>query len=211
MSVRIIDIEGLIGAGKSTAARKLAGRLEFRAFHEPVEADYLDKFYQDPKGMAFEFQMRQVARRIWIHKAAVAEPYLGEYKGSIIDRGIIGDRVFAKMHYQAGNISPEQWATYELLFDDAIHRIRPPALLLFFDVDPSVALERVKNRNRGAESTMDLTYLTDLRKGYLDLLSEVESREHSWSNGLSVKRIPWNADNQDIGPIAEMVKDELRL
>jgi deoxyadenosine/deoxycytidine kinase len=208
----VLWVEGLIGAGKSTLATKLAGLLEFRAFHEPVEADILEKFYKDPKGEAFNFQIRQLARRIGIHKLAQAEAcHPIDYNGAILDRGLPGDRVFAKLHCHFGNISPEQWTTYEILFNDAIDQIRSPALLVFLDVEPDVAMERVKNRNRGAESTLSLDYLKSLRKGYLDLMAEIDSGEHRWSDGIDVMRVPWNTDHQEAGPLAATIKDRLRI
>ena len=208
----VLWVEGIIGAGKSTLAQKLAGVLDFRAFHEPVDPDYLNKFYKDPKGEAFNFQLRQMQERIKIHKLAQEEANWGrDYKGAILDRGLPGDRVFAKMHVRYGNISDDQWVTYESIFEDAIGHINPPALLMFLDVQPDVAMERVKNRNRGAESGMTIEYLTTLRKGYLDMLSEVESRTHRWSDGLDVMRVPWNTDFQEVGLLAQQIKDRLRM
>jgi len=128
-----------------------------------------------------------------------------------LDRGLPGDRCFATMHLHKGNITPEQWNTYELLFDNAISRIHPPALLLFLDVEPDIAMERVKNRNRGAEAGLTIAYLKDLRKGYLDLLGEIEAKTHRWSDGIELMRIPWNTDHQEVGPLASAIKDRLRL
>ena len=208
----VVWVEGLIGAGKSTLSQKLAGLLEFRAFHEPVEADYLGKFYTDPKRYAFEFQLRQLARRKLIHELAQSEAVAAiDYKGAVLDRGLPGDRVFAKLHVHTGNISAEQWTTYELLFNQAMSTIRPPALLVYLDTDPDVAMERVRNRNRGAESGMTIDYLKMLRKGYLDLVSEIESREHRWSDGVDILRIPWNVDFQEAAPIAAKIKDRLKM
>jgi deoxyadenosine/deoxycytidine kinase len=214
MSLRgaVVWVEGLIGAGKSTLSQKLAGLLEFRAFHEPVEADYLGKFYQDPRRYAFEFQLRQLSRRQLIHRLAESEAAAAiDYKGAILDRGLPGDRVFAKLHVQAGNISDEQWLTYELLFNDAISRIHPPALLVYLDTEPEVAMERVKNRNRGAEANLSLDYLKTLRKGYFDLLSEIEGKEHRWSDGIQTMRVPWNMDHQEAAPLASAIRDRLRM
>jgi len=208
----VVWVEGIIGAGKSTLAQTLAGLLEYRAFHEPVEPAILGKFYQDPKKMAFEFQLRQLARRQLIHRLAEAEATAAiDYKGAILDRGLPGDRVFAKLHVHAGNISEEQWTTYELLFNDAISRIHPPALLVYLDTEPEVAMERVRNRNRGAEANLSLDYLKMLRKGYLDLLSEVEGKEHRWSDGIQIMRVPWNVDHQEAAPLASAIRDRLRM
>jgi deoxyadenosine/deoxycytidine kinase len=212
MEGAVIWIEGVIGAGKSTVTEKLAGLLECRALHEPIEHDYLDKFYKDPKKYAFEFQLRQLARRQDIHELADAEAKCAcQYKGAILDRGLPGDRVFAKLHCHYGNISPEQWLTYELLFNNAMSKIKTPALLAFFDVEPDVAMERVKNRNRGAEASLSLDYLKMLRKGYLDLLVEIEGREHRWCEKIQVLRIPWNTDHLEVGVIAQQIKDKLRM
>jgi deoxyadenosine/deoxycytidine kinase len=155
--------------------------------------------------------MRQIVRRLKIHKLAAAEAQHTEYKGSILDRGLPGDRVFAKLHVHQGNISQEQWTTYDLHFNEMMNETRPPSLLVFLDVEPDVALERVKNRNRGAESGLTIEYLKMLRKGYLDLISEVESREHLWSIGIDIMRVPWNLDHQEAVPLATKIKDRLRM
>jgi deoxyadenosine/deoxycytidine kinase len=119
--------------------------------------------------------------------------------------------VFAKLHKHYGNISESQWTTYELLFNHAMAKIQTPALLAFLDVEPDVAMERVKNRNRGAESSLTLDYLKMLRKGYLDLLTEIEGREHRWCEKIQLMRVPWNVDNQQVGPLAQAIKDKLRM
>jgi hypothetical protein len=72
-------------------------------------------------------------------------------------------------------------------------------------------MERVKNRNRGAEAGLTIAYLKDLRKGYLDLLGEIEAKTHRWSDGIELMRVPWNTDHQEAGPLAAAIKDRLRL
>ena len=49
----IIWVEGIIGAGKSTFAKYLAEKLEFRLLSEPVDNEYLTLFYENPKRWAF--------------------------------------------------------------------------------------------------------------------------------------------------------------
>ena len=72
-------------------------------------------------------------------------------------------------------------------------------------------MERVRNRNRGSESGLSIDYLRMLRKGYLDLMSEVESKESRWSDGLQIMRVPWNLDNQEAAPLVAKIKDRLHL
>ena len=114
-----IWIEGIIGAGKTTVTRKLADELNLRPLFEPVEANpYLDDFYKNPKEHAFAMQIELMAHRYAMQQLAAYEACLvGGYNGSILDRGLPGDRVFAKLHMKYGNMSELNWNTYQRLFN----------------------------------------------------------------------------------------------
>lgn len=208
-----IWIEGSIGSGKTTLADRLGAHLGLRVLHEPVDANpYLEVFYQDPKRWAFPMQLELLHRRYAMQKLAAFEATgCGENKGAILDRGMPGDRVFCKMHHLAGNISELEWKTYERAYSIMACSLVPPSLLIFLDVDPEVAFERVRKRARGCEAGVPLAYLRDLRKGYLDLMVEIESGQHAWSRGMRVMRLAWNYDDQPIGPLVERLRHEFRL
>lgn len=144
-------------------------------------------------------------------KAAWETVGVDSYRGAVLDRSLPGDRVFCRMHMHYGNIDPLEWATYERAFDVMVHHLAPPSLVLFLDVAPEVALERVRKRARGAEVGIDIEYLRDLYRGYMDLLAEIESGRHAWSQGMRVHRVPWNTDHLPIEPLVEDLKQEFRL
>lgn len=53
-----ISISGLIGAGKSTLAKKLGERMSLPVFYEPViDNVYLSDFYKDPSRYSFPLQV----------------------------------------------------------------------------------------------------------------------------------------------------------
>ena len=55
-----ISISGLIGAGKTTLANKLADKMGLPCFHEPViDNTYLADFYKDPARFSFPLQASQ--------------------------------------------------------------------------------------------------------------------------------------------------------
>jgi len=206
-------VEGIIGAGKRSLAGKLGSALGFRADHEPGGSNpYLGLFYKDPKEHAYDMQIHLLQRRYIMQRLAADEAIYGiDYQGSILDRGLPGDRVFAKMHWLEGNISQLQFETYLQFYEVMCADLRPPSLMLFLDVEPEVALERVRGRKRPEEVNMTLGYLTDLRKGYLDLMAEIDTGIHPWSRGMEVQRIPWNVDHQPIDPLVEALRDKFKL
>ena len=206
----VIYIEGIIGAGKTTLAKKIAEGLGIDALYEPVNSNlYLKPFYDDPKRWAFAMQIHLLHYRYALQKKAAYGATLG--MGAVLDRGMPGDRVFCKLHTLSGNISEMEWGTYQMAYEVMACSLVPPSFLLFLDVEPDVALERIKERSRDAETTIDLKYLTDLRKGYLDLMAEIESGEHIWSRGMEVKRLPWNSDYLPIEPLIDELKHKYRL
>lgn len=206
----VIWVEGIIGAGKSTLADLLGERLGLHVFKEPVDSNpYLKRFYDDPKRWAYPMQIHLLKERYLIQQLATYSAMTG--RGAILDRGLPGDRVFAKMHMLAGNIHQLEWNTYQNFFELMCLSVKTPSLILFLDVEPEGALERVKARAREAEVSIDLKYLQDLRKGYLDLLCEIETGEHSWSRGMETKRIPWNVDHQPIDPLVNFLVDRFKI
>lgn len=209
----IIWIEGIIGAGKSTITSALSKALGLRAIHEPVDDNpYLEHFYKDPKRWAFPMQIELLHRRYSMQKLAAFEATsAGGYQGAILDRGMPGDRVFAHMHMLAGNMAEMEWNTYELCYDIMVCSLIPPSLLIFLDVEPEVALERVRSRARAAEDGLPLEYLQDLRKGYLDLLVQIEAGQHAWSRGMEVMRLAWNVDHQPADKLVEMLAHKYKL
>lgn len=208
----VIWVEGIIGAGKTTFTKTLSERLNLRPIFEPVDDNpLLEKSYQDPVKYVFPMQLWLMAKRHAMQQLAAWEDKYGEYAGSVIDRGLPGDRVFCKMHVQEGNIDSEFWGVYEYFYEVMSLNLPVPNLLVFLDAEPETAFARMKKRGREAENEVTLDYLVKLRKGYLDLLVEIESNSHPWSRGMRVIRVPWNTDNQDPTPIIDEIRHVCRL
>ncbi len=207
----LIWVEGIIGVGKTTAVEELGKRLQSRVFYEPVNDELLKIYYEDQFRWGFSFQINMLHKRYGIQSLAAQEAKDG--RSAIIDRGLPGDRVFAQMLMRDKKIHSIDWEIYEHAYDMVIQLLTPPDLLIFLDVSPEVAYERIKLRNREAESNslLPLSYLKRLQSEYRELLDEIYSGNHAWSSRMEVWEIDWNEDWQSFDPIVENIHTLTRI
>lgn len=212
----LLWVEGIIGCGKTTFSREVGKRLNLRVIEEPVDSNpYLAAFYKDPKAHAFGMQIHLLHRRYAMQQLASYEcTTAGEYHGAVLDRSLSGDRVFARLHRDAGNISDLDWETYEMAYNIMARSLLPPTLLIFLDVQPKTAYERMQKRNRSVEAGVSLGYLVKLRDGYRTLISEAERGLLPWAHAIRTVRVPWDPDTLTEAQweqTAETVRDACRI
>jgi len=209
----IVWIEGLIGSGKTSLSKSLADMLKMRVMYEPVDENpYLHDFYVNPKRWAFAMQIHLLGIRAGLQDLASEEVMWGfQYNGVILDRGLPGDNAFCKLHVKAGNITEREYETYRVLYRHRTNRLKPPSIMIFLDVEPEVALRRIKERARGAEVNIDIKYLSDLRDCYYDLLVELSNGDHIWAGKVEIKKVPWNSNHQDPNIIANILRKEFPI
>jgi len=204
----VIVIEGPIAAGKTTLVKHLSERLNLTPRYEPVESNpYLDLFYEDPKRWAFAMQIHLLHWRYASQKEAAYAAAAG--RGSIFDRSMPGDRVFCRMHMEAGNIAEIEWQTYQMAYQVMSCSLVPPSLLIYLDVDPEIALERLRRRGRECEAGVTLEYLQALTAGYGRMLHEVQHEAHPWARGMKVLRVDYN--NMKPDGIDALVREALEV
>jgi len=210
----ILWIEGLIASGKSTFASEISNRLGYMMLEEPVEQNfYLEPFYKDPKKYAFGFQIFMLHHRFAAKQIAAYEAARGVAKGVVLDRSIAGDRVFAKLHNQAGNINDLDFRCYEYCYQMMARTILPPTVLVYLNTQPEVAHRRMQERARGAEAGVPLDYLIKLKAGYEELLAEIRRGLVPWGHSVHVESIIWDRDTaseEEWQHIAKTVEDLCR-
>lgn len=213
----IVWVEGLLAGGKTTFCRQMAQRLGFKFLEEPVGANFLlEPFYAElreqhhAKTHAFAMQILLLHLRYAMKQEASFQairlansvPEEGDrdaaaeklYNGILVDRSIAGDRVFAKLHLDEGNIEPLHARVYDVAFQIMARTIQPPVLFLYLDVQPETAYERMKQRDRNAEAAVPLEYLQRLRVGYEELIRELRTGMAPWAHSVQVERIVWDRD-----------------
>lgn len=193
---QLIYVEGPIGVGKSTYCKEIASRLNYRVIEEPVKSNpYLELFYQDPKKYAYEMQIYLLHRRIGLQQLAAAEALFSpDFDGAMLDRSLFGDRCFAEMHHEEGNISDIQMHAYLTAIKNMQLMIFPPTILVFLDSEPEICLKRIEHRSRGCETGIKIDYLERLIQRYHRLIQDAKDGRYPWSHAVRVIHKSWNHD-----------------
>ncbi|GAA5416582.1 deoxyadenosine/deoxycytidine kinase [Paraliobacillus ryukyuensis] len=161
----VITIAGTVGVGKSTMTNALANALNFRTSLEKVDTNpYLDKFYADFERWSFHLQIYFLAERFKEQKR------IFEYGGGFIqDRSIYEDTgIFAKMHYDKGNMTPTDYDTYSSLFESMVMTpyFPHPDLLIYLEGSFDDVISRIKQRGRPMEQQTPLSYWKEMHERY---------------------------------------------
>lgn len=186
----IIWTEGLMGAGKTKFVKKIAELLGFFALEEPVDTNfYLGEFYKDQPKYAFGMQMLLLHHRYAMKQAAAFLAARCIYPGIILDRSIAGDKTFAGMHRDAGNINALDWRCYDFAYRMMARTIQPPTLMIYLRVQPETAFARMQERAREEEARVPLAYLQALYGHYENLIYDIKHGSSPWGRQMVVHEI----------------------
>jgi len=192
---KILVLEGLISAGKSTASQELmtaadAMGIKTHFFAEPLNQSLLELFLSNQKKYAFTFQMAMLIKRQAIYREAFELAKEGYF--CIIDRSLYGDYCFALMHMNRGNIDPIEWGTY--LDSLNSEKFEHPDYVVYLKVTPETAIIRCAARDRRGEGSYDTEYFRELCEIYDSVIPS------SPANGMII--LDWNKHREieDIAP-----------
>jgi deoxyguanosine kinase len=155
-----IAIEGAIGAGKTSLAKILAEKLEARLILEETEENpFLSDFYKNKERYAFQTQIFFLLSRYRQQQDLFATDLF--QKKLISDYFFDKDRIFASVA-----LSPNEFHLYERLLSILEKDIPRPDLIIYLQANPVVLLDRIKERERPYEKSIDLEYIRALNEAY---------------------------------------------
>lgn len=161
----IITIAGTVGVGKSTLTQKLADALKFKTSFEKVDGNpYLEKYYHDFSRWSFHLQIYFLAERFKEQKR------MFQYGGGFIqDRSVYEDTaIFARMNYDNGSMSLEDFETYNSLFQAMVMTpyFPHPNLIIYLEGDIDEIVARIGQRGRQMELETPAEYWYNLHARY---------------------------------------------
>lgn len=158
--VSFIAIEGVIGAGKTSLARKIRERLNAELVLEQFEANpFLEKFYTDRKRYAFQTQMFFLINRYKQQQELNQENLFTEFHVS--DYVFEKDRIFAYL-----NLNGEELKLYESIFPLLSRNLRKPDLVIYLQSGVDRLMFNIKKRSRKIERNLTRSYIEELSEAY---------------------------------------------
>ena len=160
---KFITVAGNIGAGKSSLVLRLSHRLRWQPFFEPeANNPYLADFYEDMDAWGFHSQVFFLAHRLRVYRELTENP-----DSVVLDRSLYEDaEVFAYTLYQNGHMSKRDHETYEALYHSLLNFLPAPDLVIYLRATVDTLVERIQQRDRDYERTIDRGYLQQLNDAY---------------------------------------------
>ena len=189
---RYIVVEGPIGVGKTSLARRLAQSFASELMLERAEENpFLERFYRSPRHAAFPTQLFflfQRARQIEeIRQRDMFSPV------RIADFLLQKDALFAEL-----NLDPSELALYKQVAEKLALDPPPPDLVVYLQAPASVLLKRVASRGIPYEQLIEQNYLERLGEAYAKFFHDYDEAPLLIVNAASIDPIHRETDYQEL-------------
>ena len=158
-SSQFIVVEGPIGVGKTSLAKKLSESLSGTLILEDIENNpFLDRFYKGGRG-ALPAQLHclfQRAKQLEILRQS--DLFSSIY---VADFHLEKDKLFASV-----NLDSSEMELYEKVYENMDIENVVPDLVIYLQANPSILLERIARRNVPSEKFIDRNYLENITESF---------------------------------------------
>tara|TARA_Y100001970_G_scaffold48060_1_gene60843 strand:- start:253 stop:924 length:672 start_codon:yes stop_codon:yes gene_type:complete len=158
-SSQFIVVEGPIGVGKTSLAKKLSESLSGTLILEDIDNNpFLDRFYKGGRG-ALPAQLHclfQRAKQLEILRQS--DLFSSIY---VADFHLEKDKLFASV-----NLDSSELELYEKVYENMDIENVVPDLVIYLQANPSVLLERIARRNVPSEKFIDRNYLENITESF---------------------------------------------
>lgn len=166
MNNRFVAIEGNIGSGKTTLAKKLSTHWNARLVLEEFEDNpFLPRFYEDPRRHAFPLEMYFLAERFRQLSGENIQP-------DLFSRMTVSDYYLEKsLIFARNNLDYTEFQLFQRLYDIMFRSLAKPDLIVFLHLPVEQLLRNIKKRGRSYEQSITGEYLSNIQQIYMEHLA----------------------------------------
>lgn len=201
---RYIVVEGAIGVGKTSLARRLGATLNAQLVLEQADENpFLERYYRNPRVGALPAQLYFLFQRAQQQASLVQQDLFGSVR--VGDYLLAKDDLFARM-----TLDDEEYALYRQVHERLVVDAPQPDLVVYLQAPVDVLLDRIARRGIAHESLIDAAYLTRLNETYARFFHAYSASPLLIVNAASIDLVGNDSDYEELlGQISRTVRGRL--
>lgn len=189
---QFIAVEGPIGVGKTSLARRLCGSLAAQPVLEQSRQNpFLERFYRNPRAGALPTQLYFLLQRAQQLTALKQADLFAPVR--VADYLLEKDRLFARV-----TLDDAEYALYEQVYGRLDVQAPKPDLVVYLQAPVDVLIERIARRGVDYEQLIDRGYLERLNEAYARFFHEFDAAPLLIVNAGSIDPIASQRDYDEL-------------
>lgn len=201
---RYVVIEGPIGVGKTSLAKRLAESWNAELVLEQADSNpFLERFYRDPIGAALPAQLHFLFQRTQQLSSLRQDDLFASVR--VGDYLLEKDRLFARV-----TLDEAEFALYEQVYARMVIDPPKPDLVIYLQAPVDVLQQRIARRGIQTEQLIDRAYLEKLNEAYARFFHDYEAAPLLIVNAAAIDPVSSDIDFEELqGAIARMKRGRL--
>ena len=189
---KFVVVEGPIGVGKTSLARRLSSSLSAEAvLEQAAQNPFLERFYRNPRAGALPTQLYFLFQRAQQLASLKQQDLFASVR--VADYLLEKDRLFARV-----TLDDAEYALYEQVYAKLDIQAPKPDLVVYLQAPVDVLLERIGKRGIDYEQHIERQYLERLNEAYARFFHEFESAPLLIVNAAAIDPINNQADYDEL-------------
>jgi deoxyguanosine kinase len=201
---RFIVVEGAIGVGKTSLARRLGEHLSAElVLEQALDNPFLERFYRNPRSAAFPTQLYFLFQRAQQLATLKQQDLFAPVR--VADYLFEKDRLFARI-----TLDEAEYGLYKQVAAKLAIEAPKPDLVLYLQAPVDVLLDRIARRGVDYERLIERSYLERLNEAYARFFHEYDGAPLLIVNATSIDPINNQADFDElVAAVGRMKKGRL--